>query len=58
MSLFDGIKYAKHVEDNATGVLALKNNLQRSVQRFGLLDLKELDVVIPMLVVLTKPPDQ
>jgi hypothetical protein len=57
MGLVDHIINGKHVYFNASSVLVNQNLLGRSIQRFGLLKLQVLCIVVPLRVLPTEPVD-
>ncbi len=58
MSLVDDIKDIEHVKDNPTGLFVFENTLRGPIDRLGVLNLELLDVVVSMVVFLTKTPNR
>ncbi len=58
MSLADDIEDIKHVKDNPAGLFVLENTLRGPINRLGFLNLDLLDVVVSMVVFLTKTPNR
>ncbi len=56
MSFVDDVKYVQHVEDNAPRLLVLENDFWQAIETFSLLNLKLLDIIVSLDVILTEIP--